>query len=79
MQCSRGLAFDAATYGPFLCFACASKDARAVLQVLDRMRAHHNLRSTPTACRKHLLCAFYATVVHCSRFQYDANVDAQNG
>ncbi|KAL5658063.1 hypothetical protein ACJX0J_031226, partial [Zea mays] len=37
MQCSRGLAFDAATYGPFLCFACASKDARAVLQVLDRM------------------------------------------
>ena len=39
MQRSRGLAPDAATYGPFLHSACASKDARAALRVLDRMRA----------------------------------------
>ncbi|KAJ1289494.1 hypothetical protein BS78_02G168500 [Paspalum vaginatum] len=39
MQCSRGLVPDAATYGPFLRSACASKDARAALRVLDRMHA----------------------------------------
>ncbi|KAL6655672.1 hypothetical protein ACP70R_006498 [Stipagrostis hirtigluma subsp. patula] len=39
MQWSRGLVPDAATYGPFLRSACASKDARAALRVLDRMRA----------------------------------------
>ncbi|XP_062194136.1 pentatricopeptide repeat-containing protein At1g52640, mitochondrial-like [Phragmites australis] len=39
MQRSRGLVPDAATYGPFLRSACASKDAHAALRVLDRMRA----------------------------------------
>ncbi|GJN34126.1 hypothetical protein PR202_gb22768 [Eleusine coracana subsp. coracana] len=39
MQLSRGLIPDAATYGPFLRSACAAKDARAALRVLDRMRA----------------------------------------
>jgi pentatricopeptide repeat protein len=37
MQVSRGLVPDAATYGPFLHSACAAKDARAALRVLDRM------------------------------------------
>ncbi|GJM98933.1 hypothetical protein PR202_ga15986 [Eleusine coracana subsp. coracana] len=40
MQLSRGLIPDAATYGPFLRSACAAKDARAALRVLDRMRVH---------------------------------------
>ncbi|XP_051187376.1 uncharacterized protein [Lolium perenne] len=40
MQQSRGLVPDAATYGPFIRAACASKDARAALRVLDRMRMH---------------------------------------
>ncbi|KAL6846654.1 hypothetical protein ACP4OV_024102 [Aristida adscensionis] len=39
MQQRHGLVPDAATYGPFLRSACASKDARAALRVLDRMRA----------------------------------------
>uniref|UniRef100_A0ACD5Y5R6 Uncharacterized protein n=1 Tax=Avena sativa TaxID=4498 RepID=A0ACD5Y5R6_AVESA len=40
MQQSHGLVPDAATYGPFIRAACASKDARAALRVLDRMHTH---------------------------------------
>ncbi|KAG8056587.1 hypothetical protein GUJ93_ZPchr0002g25945 [Zizania palustris] len=40
MQHSHGLVPNAATYGPFLHAACASKDVRAALRVLDRMRRH---------------------------------------
>ncbi|EEE69598.1 hypothetical protein OsJ_29150 [Oryza sativa Japonica Group] len=40
MQKSHGLVPNAATYGPFLHAACASKDVRAALRVLDRMHTH---------------------------------------
>uniref|UniRef100_A0A0E0M0L0 Pentacotripeptide-repeat region of PRORP domain-containing protein n=1 Tax=Oryza punctata TaxID=4537 RepID=A0A0E0M0L0_ORYPU len=40
MQRSHGLVPNAASYGPFLHAACASKDVRAALRVLDRMHTH---------------------------------------